>query len=378
VVSKARDGVSVPFLDLAPVHRPLKDAIVADVAELIASGAFTNGPQVAEFEQAFARYCGTDFCVGLASGLDALRLGLLAAGLQPGDEVIVPALTFIATFEAVTQAGGVPVVVDVTEDDYCLDAAAVESAISDRTRVLLPVHLYGQLANVTALADIARRYRVELLEDACQAHGAERDGFRAGATGIAGAFSFYPTKNLGAMGDAGALVTHDAALAAEVRVLREHGQRTKYDHREPGWTARLDTIQAIALAHKLPLLDRWNDDRRRIAADYTSALEGVGDLGLPPVAANSGSVWHLYVVRTGDPARLADYLRRRGIHTGRHYPEPVHLSKAYAPLGYGPGSFPVAEAVAQNSLSLPLFPGMTEAQVDAVVEGIESFFREFP
>ena len=295
-------------------------------------------------------------------------------GLERGEEVVVPAATFAATFEAVTQAGGVPVVADVREDDYCLDPDAAAAAISPRTRFLLPVHLYGQMADLRALTRVASRHAVGIVEDACQAHGAERDGSAAGTVGIAAAFSFYPAKNLGAIGDAGALVTNDEEVAETVRSLREHGQGRKYHHALEGYTARLDTIQALALLHKLPHLDGWTAERRAIAAHYTAELAGVGDLRLPVVPPGSEPVWHLYVVRTADPAALADFLAERGIGSGRHYPEPPHLSEAYAGLGYRPGAFPVAEALSREALSLPLFPGMTEAQLDAVVHAVRTFF----
>jgi dTDP-4-amino-4,6-dideoxygalactose transaminase len=366
--------VSVPFLDLDASHAKLKDAILTDVAALIDSGAFANGPHVAEFEAAYATYCGTSSCVGLASGLDALRLGLIATGIEPGDEVIVPAYTFVATAEAVAQAGGVPVVVDASEDDYNLDVEAVAAAVTPRTRFVMPVHLYGQLADVRALRALAERHELTILEDACQAHGADRDGLRAGALGAAAAFSFYPAKNLGAMGDAGALVTNDASLAELVRALREHGQKHKYHHELEGYTARLDTIQAAVLLRKLPLLDGWNDERREVARFYTDALGGVGDLRLPQVPDGSNPVWHLYVVRTRKPETLAAFLRERGIGSGRHYPEPVHLTGAYAHLGYARGAFPVAERLAAEVLSLPIFPGITEPQLEAVVDAVAAYF----
>lgn len=364
----------VPFLDLEPSHRPVKAAILADVEALLDSGAFTNGRQVAEFETAFASYCGTNHCVGVASGLDALRLALQACDLEPGDEVILPANTFVATAEAVSQAGGTPVLVDASETDYNIDVRAVEAAVGPRTRFLLPVHLYGQLADVAALREIARRHDLTIVEDACQAHGAERDGIRAGSGGTAAAFSFYPGKNLGAIGDAGALVTDSESLRDRMRALREHGQRTKYHHDWIGWTSRLDTIQAIALAHKLPLLDGWNQERREAAAFYFDALAGVGDLVMPPVPPGSEPVWHLFVVRTADPDALGTFLRERGIGTGRHYPQPVHLTKAYAGLGHRSGAFPVAEAIAAGCLSLPIFPGMGEAQLAAVCEAVAAYF----
>jgi dTDP-3-amino-3,4,6-trideoxy-alpha-D-glucose transaminase len=374
IAARASSGLGVPFYDLGPSSAAFRAALLEDVASLLDSGAFTNGPAVAEFEEAFARYVGARSCVGLASGLDALRLGLLAAGIDRGDEVVVPAATFAATFEAVTQAGGVPVVADVREDDYGLDPDAASSAVSPRTRFLLPVHLYGQMADLSALSQVAARHGVRIIEDACQAHAAERDGSTAGTVGVAAAFSFYPAKNLGAIGDAGALVTDDDELAATVRSLREHGQARKYHHALEGYTARLDTIQALALLHKLPHLDGWTAERRAIASQYTAELAGIGDLRLPVVPPGSEPVWHLFVVRTADPAALADFLAERGIGSGRHYPEPPHLSEAYSGLGYRPGAFPVAEALSREALSLPLFPGMTDAQLDAVVQAVKTFF----
>jgi dTDP-4-amino-4,6-dideoxygalactose transaminase len=365
---------AVPFVDLNRLNEPVRAEFLEAVSALVESGAFVNGPAVGSFEQAFASYCGTADAVGVASGLDALRLALLAAGLERGDEVVVPAQTFVATLEAVTQAGGTPVPAEIGATDYNLDPAAAEAAVTSRTRFLLPVHLYGQMADMVSLRSVAERNGVAIIEDACQAHGAERDGLRSGAGGLAGAFSFYPAKNLGAMGDAGALTTDDESLAESVRALREHGQRRKYHHDLEGYTARLDTIQAIVLELKLRLLDGWNEERRSAARFLSDALAGVGDLTVPQVAAGSTPVWHLYVVRTADPEALGEFLRARRIATGRHYPEPVHLAPAYAHLGYTEGSFPIAEQVAREGLSLPLFPGITEDQLTAVAEGIQAFF----
>jgi dTDP-4-amino-4,6-dideoxygalactose transaminase len=370
----AQPDVRVPFLDLSPANAPIREQLLADIGDLLETGAFTNGPAVARFEAAFAEYCGVEHCVGVSSGLDALRLGLLAGGLEPGAEVVVPAATFVATLEAVTQAGGIPVVVDVSESDYCVDPAAAAAAIGPKTHSLMPVHLYGQMADMQALSRLADEKGVTILEDACQAHGAERDGVRAGAGGAAAAFSFYPGKNLGAAGDAGALVTRDGDMAGVVRALREHGQTAKYRHTYEGWTARLDTIQALVLSHKLPLLDDWNEQRRLAARFYDEALRDVGDLVLPPVPTGSTHVWHLYVVRTGDPEAPAAFLREHGIGTGRHYPDPVHLTDAYVHLGYRPGEFPVAEALARECLSLPMFPGITEGQLAAVADAVSAFF----
>jgi dTDP-4-amino-4,6-dideoxygalactose transaminase len=366
--------IRVPFLDLAPMHAALKDAILAEIAEVVDAGAFSNGRQVGEFETAFADYCRTEHCIGVASGLDALRLALQASEIEPGDEVVLPANTFVATAEAVTQAGGIPVLADVTETDYNVDTDAVEAAITQRTRFLLPVHLYGQMADMHALRRLAVRHDLTILEDACQAHGAERQGLRAGAAGDAAAFSFYPGKNLGAFGDAGALVTNSAELRDRVRALREHGQAAKYHHDWIGWTSRLDTVQGVVLSHKLPHLDSWNRQRRAIADTYLERLAGVGDLLLPRVAPSSDPVWHLFVLRTAVPAELAEHLQSRGIGTGRHYPEPIHLTQAYNSLGLAAGAFPVTERLARECLSLPVFPGMTTQQVDAVVHTVTEYF----
>ncbi len=372
-VSRAAAPWTVPFLNLDEQHAELKPDVLAAVSDLIDSGSFTNGPQVSEFEAEWARYCGAAYAVGVASGLDALRLGLVAAGIEPGDEVIVPAMTFVATLEAVIQAGGVPILVDISEADYGLDATAADAAIGLRTRFLLPVHLYGQMADMTALTTLADECGLGIIEDACQAHGARRAGFTAGRAGsIAAAFSFYPAKNLGAMGDAGALVTDDPELAQVVRALREHGQIEKYEHLLEGYTARLDTIQALVLLLKLPMLDRWNEQRRAAAQFYLDNLQDT-DLTLPRVPATSEPVWHLFVVRTPARELLADFLRARGIATGRHYPAPVHLAPAYGHLGRGPGAFPVAEELARESLSLPLFPGITEEELVVVVEAVRDF-----
>lgn len=366
--------VRVPFVDLSSQTRAVRSEVLADVGCLLDDGAFVNGPAVAAFEEAFAEFCGTEACVGVASGLDALRLALLAAGLEAGDEVIVPAMTFVATFEAVVQAGGVPVPVDVRSDDVGIDVAAAEAACTPRTRFVMPVHLYGHPVDVVPLGDLASRRGLAIVEDACQAHGAERDGIRAGRAGLAAAFSFYPSKNLGAAGDAGALVTDDLVLAERVRALRQHGESRRYHSDAVGYTARLDTIQALVLLRKLPHLGAWTAERIEAAARYAEELEGVGDLRLPGTAPRTTHVWHLYTVRTADPQSLAEHLASQGIGTGRHYPEAPHLSGAFAHLGHGAGSFPVTEAIARETLSLPLFAGISEEQQTAVVSAVRDYF----
>jgi dTDP-4-amino-4,6-dideoxygalactose transaminase len=369
-----RGGPTVPFVDLRPSTDAVRSALLSDIGELLDAGAFVNGPAVEAFERELAATCQRRNAVGTASGLDALTIGLRALGLEEGDEVIVPAMTFVATFEAVVHAGGRVVVVDVRDDDACMDPAAVPEAVGPRTRFLLPVHLYGQMADMRALGRMAADAGLEILEDACQAHGAERDGLGAGTAGAAAAFSFYPSKNLGAMGDAGALVLDDDDAAGTARALREHGQTGPYRSDHVGMTSRLDTLQALVLLHKLPLLPRWNAERAQAAAFYNEALAEVGDIRPPATVPGSKHVWHVYAIRTRDPEALGAYLSSRGIGTKRHYPEAPHLSAAFAYLGCPAGSFPVAEAIARETLSLPLFPGITEEQMHAVVEGVADFF----
>jgi dTDP-4-amino-4,6-dideoxygalactose transaminase len=353
----------------------VKQQILDRIGQTIDRGDFTNGEAVAEFERRFADYCGLRHCVGVSSGLDALHLSLAASGIAPGDGVIVPASTFAATFEAVIQAGGSPIVVDIADVDYNLDVGQTESAARGGATHILPVHLYGQMADMRELSRIAEAHGLEIVEDACQAHGARRDGLSAGQAARAAAFSFYPAKNLGAMGDAGALVTDDAALAAHVKALREHGETSKYHHEYVGYTARLDTIQAIVLLEKLPLLDEWNRQRREAARLYEQSLSEIEGLRLPPVPDRSEPVWHLYVVRTPQPDLLAAFLAERGIQTARHYPHPPHLAPAYRALGFAPGDFPVAEALAREALSLPLYPGISDAQLEWVCEAVHDYFR---
>ena len=367
--------VVVPFVDLAASNGAVRERVLQRIAETMDRGDFTNGQAVAAFERVFASRLGRRHCVAVSSGLDALRLSFLASVLAPGAGVIVPAMTFAATFEAVVQAGGAPVVVDVGEDDDNLDVAETERVASSQgVTHLLPVHLYGQMADMRRLSRVAKLQGLQIVEDACQALGAGRDGLTAGSLGHAAAFSFYPTKNLGAMGDAGALVTDDDELAERALALRVHGETRKYHHEYVGYTARLDTIQAVVLLEKLPLVDEWNRQRQAAAEFYADALAGLEDAGLRvPRHLSTDSVWHLYVVRTPNADGLASFLADRGIQTGRHYPEPPHLTPAFRNLGFGPGDFPRAEALAREGLSLPLYPGISEAQLERVCDAVRSY-----
>jgi dTDP-4-amino-4,6-dideoxygalactose transaminase len=364
----------IPFRDLRALHDGLRDELLEGIADLLETDSFTNGPQVEEFEQAYAGYCRSAFCVGLGSGIDAIRLGLIAAGIEDGDEVIAPANSFIATYAAIRQAGGVPVLVDATETDYNIDVEAAEAAIGERTRFLLPVHLHGQMADMRALVGVAKRHGLHLFEDACQAHGAERDGLRAGGSGVAGAFSFWPGKNLGAAGDAGCLVTDDAALATRVRALGEHGQVVMFEYEYEGYTSRLDTLQAVVLLRKLPHLERWNDERRAIAAFYHAALADVGDVEPLPVPPGSAPVWYLYPLLSARRDQIVEELASRGIRAGRQTRQPVHLAPAFAWLDHRAGEFPVTERLAFETLFLPLYPGLQEEELESVVAAVAAAF----
>ncbi len=363
--------LSVPFLDLSPQTRAVRDAVLSDFGALCDTNAFTNGSVCTTFEEAFGVWVGATHAVGVASGTDALRLGLLAHGLEPGSEVICPANTFVATVEAIRQAGLTPRLVDVRDDDYTIDLDAAESVVGRRTAAVMLVHLYGQMADTRTAKRIAERHGLSVLEDACQAHGATRGGVRAGAALDGAAFSFYPGKNLGAFGDAGAWCTNDPDAARVVRALREHGQYAKHHHAIEGYTARLDALQAVVLLHKLRFVEQWTRERRAAAAYYSEALGDVDGVVLPYVPDGSDPVWHLYVIRTADPDALCAALAERGIATGRHYPIPVHQTKAYRHLGRD-GAFPVTERLARETLSLPMFPGITVSQLDAVCDAVRS------
>jgi dTDP-4-amino-4,6-dideoxygalactose transaminase len=362
----------VPFLDLKAQHDPLKAEILSAMGEVIDCNAFAGGPFVKKFEEEFAAYCHTKFAVGLGNGTDALWLALLGLGVGPGDEVITVPNTFIATAEAISLTGAKPVFVDVDARTYTLDPSLLEAAITKKTKAIIPVHLYGQMADMDPIMSIATRHGLTVIEDACQAHGAEYKGRRAGSIGHAGCFSFYPGKNLGAWGEAGAVTTNDRTLAEKMMMFRDHGQETKYNHSIIGWNARMDGIQAAVLRVKLKKLDSFNSARRAHAARYLEALAGIDAVVVEPPAHYGLHVYHLFVVRVAERDRIIQQLAKEGISCAIHYPNPVHLLKAYKGLGLTAGSFPVTEKFATEIVSLPMFPELTEAQAYAVVSGLQA------
>ncbi|HEY9473594.1 MAG TPA: DegT/DnrJ/EryC1/StrS family aminotransferase [Mycobacteriales bacterium] len=365
----------VPFVDLVAQHAEVAAEVANGLAELFASTAFVGGPAVAAFEAEFARYVGVSHCVGVGNGTDAIELALRAVGVGPGDECVLPANTFVATAEAVARAGARPVLVDCREDTYLMDTDAVAAALTERTRAILPVHLYGQTVPVERLLPLAERVGAVVVEDAAQAQGASRHGVHAGALGQVAATSFYPGKNLGAYGDAGAVLTGDGSLAERLRLLRSHGEPRRYDHSVLGFNSRLDSMQAVVLSAKLRRLERWNAARRAAAARYHELLAGVDGVVRPVTEEGNEHVWHLYVVRVPDRDLVLKALREAGIGAGIHYPTPVHLTGAFESLGYGPGSFPVAERVAGQLLSLPIHPHLTVDQQELVVAVVAGALR---
>ncbi len=360
----------VPFVDLKAQLAELRDEVVPRIMAVIDDSSFILGPDVTTFEDNFAAYVGTRFCVGVDSGTAALQLALSAMNVGPGDEVIVPANTFIASAIAVSEVGARPVFVDV-DASYLIDPALLDAALTPRTKAIMPVHLYGQAVPMDPVLAFARKHGLRIIEDACQAHGARWKGRRVGSFGDAGCFSFYPGKNLGAYGDAGAVVTNDVTICESVRLLRDLGQRKKYEHLVRAGNCRLDSVQAAVLDVKLRHLDRWNDARRRHADAYDAKLSRIGIT--PPLRSHDEAhVYHLYVIEVDDRAGVQEILARRGVATGVHYPVPIHLQPAYADLGLPRGSFPRTERSAERILSLPMFAELTEEQIDFVVGGIEA------
>lgn len=363
---------AIPFLDVEGLHASIQTELEAAWHRVLAGGQFIMGDELAAFEEEFARYCEASYCIGVGNGLDALTLILRALDIGPGDEVIVPSMTFIATWLAVSATGAVPVPVEPGPSGFNIDPRGVEARITPRTRAIVPVHLYGQPADLSALSGIARRHSLALIEDAAQAHGARHRGARVGSLGTAAGFSFYPGKNLGALGDGGAVVTTDSALAERVRRLRNYGSSRKYVHEEQGVNSRLDELQAALLRVKLRHLDRWNSARRDAVLHYHKLLAG-GDVELPSEAPDTEAVWHLFVVRSHARDALQSHLAARGVNSVIHYPVPPHLQGAYRDGGWRQGSLPVAERLAAEVLSLPMGPTVTPAQIEAVAAAVLSF-----
>jgi dTDP-4-amino-4,6-dideoxygalactose transaminase len=369
------ERAAVPMTRLDNGDPELLDELLGAVERVARQSAFTLGPEVQGFEEEFAAYCGSRHAIGLSSGTDALVLALRALDVGPGDEVVVPANSFIATAEAVTLVGARPRFADVDPETALLTADLIEPVLGPRTRCIMPVHLYGRTVDLQPILELSRKIGATVVEDACQAHGALLAGRRAGTVGVCGAFSFYPAKNLGAWGDGGALVTDDPAIADRVRLLRSHGERPRYHHRIPGTTARLDAIQAAILRVKLRRLDGWNDDRRRIAGVLTTALHGAPVRVPAPITADGDHVFHQYVVRAAARDSLREHLAGHGIATAIHYPVPLHRTAAYATGVAKNGVAPAAEALAESSLSLPMHPGLTPSEVERIAAAVHSFFE---
>lgn len=363
--------MKVPFLDLKSQYEAIQNEITKAINDVIGKTAFAGGPFVQKFEEEFAAFCGTKQCIGVGSGTDALWLALVGLGIGPGDEVITVPNTFIATAEAISFCGAKPVFVDVDEMTYNMDPGHVEAAITPRTKAIIPVHLFGQMADMDPIMEIARKHGLLVIEDACQAHGAEYKGKMAGTIGDAGCFSFYPGKNLGAYGEAGAVVTNNADLDKKVRMLRDHGQAKKYYHGLIGWNARMDGIQGAILSVKLKHLPAWNEARRNNAKSYNDLLGNVNGVVIPGEAPFSRHVYHLYVIRVKDRDALIAALAGKDVHCGIHYPIPLHLQDAYQFLGKRKGSFPIAEKSASEFVSLPMFPELTQVMIEHAVKGLK-------
>lgn len=367
--------MTIPFLSFAPQHGPIRAEVLAAIADVYDRQWYVLGEQVSAFEAEYSAFNDVAHTVGVANGLDALHLGLEALGVQPGDEVIVPSNTYIATWLAVSFVGGVPVPVEPNPQTYNLDPASLEAAITPRTKGIVPVHLYGQACEMGPILAIAQRHGLWVMEDNAQAQGAAWEGRRTGSFGQVNGTSFYPGKNLGALGDAGAVTTNDEALAARLRTLRNYGSQQKYYNEVIGHNSRLDELQAAVLRVKLPQLAAWTAQRQQVASLYNEHLAGLADLVLPTVAAGATHVYHLYVVRSSRRDALQRHLTAQGIGTLIHYPVPPHMQQAYEPLQQPAGSFPIAEQLAATCLSLPMWPGMTESHVATVAAAIRSFYQ---
>ena len=364
--------MTVPFVSFRPMERELDRDLRDAFERVFARSWYIGGQEDAAFEKSFAAYCGTEHCVGVGNGLDALMLALRALGVGEGDEVIVPSNTYIATALAVSYVGAKPVFVEPRLDTFNIDPERIEQAVTDKTRAIMPVHLYGQACDMDSIMTIAHRHALFVVEDCAQAHGATCKGKKVGSFGDAAGFSFYPGKNLGALGDAGAVVTNDAALAEKVRALGNYGSDYKYHHLYKGCNSRLDELQAAFLAAKLPLLERMNAERRRIAERYCAEITNPRVVK-PFVAADCVPVWHIFALRCGERDALERHLLERGIGTNKHYPTPIHLQGAYAELRLPEGSLPIAEEISRTELSLPMYYGMSEEEIGCVIDAVNSF-----
>lgn len=362
--------MNVPFINLNAAYAELQEELTAAYQKVMASGWYILGPEVENFEAAFASYCESRHCISVGNGLEALCLILRALDVGTGDEVIVPAHTFVATWLAATQVGAIPVPVDADEQSCNISVEEIEAAITPRTKAIIAVHLYGHPADMDAINEIAARHDLKVIEDAAQAHGSRYKGRRTGSLGHAAGFSFYPTKNLGAFGDAGAITTNDDNLAGRIRALRNYGSVKKYEHDIKGGNSRLDELQAAFLSVKLAKLDEWNARRRQVAESYVRRLSDLSTISLPDISGEAQTAWYLFVIRSSKRAALQEHLKRAGIETLIHYPVPPHLTKAFAPLKLRKGSFPVAERLADQILSLPFGPHMTGTEVDRVADAI--------
>jgi dTDP-4-amino-4,6-dideoxygalactose transaminase len=366
----------IPFVDLQAQYQTIAPEINAAIQGVLDRSDYVLGNEVRLFEDDFAKYIGTAHALSVGSGLDALQLALRAYGIGPGDEIITAANTFIATALAIVAVGAKPVLAEMDPTTYNIAPAAIEASITSRTRGIMPVHLYGQPADMEPILAIAKKHNLLVIEDAAQAHGAKYAGKRAGAWGHAAAFSFYPGKNLGAYGDGGIITTNDAAIAEKIRYLRNYGQKVKYEHVVAGTNSRLDTIQAAILRVKLRYLDRWNAQRNEHAAAYSAALAD-GSFVLPKVAENRSHIFHLYVLQVENRAAIQEFLNQHGIATGIHYPIPIHLQEACRHLGYRRGDFPLTEQASARILSLPMFPELTAQQRESIVEALLQSSRDF-
>lgn len=366
--------MKVPFLDLRAPHAELRQELDTAYNRVLEAGWFILGEETEKFESAFADFSEVTGCVGVGNGLDALHLALLAHGIAKGDEVIVPSNTYIATWLAISYAGAIPVPVEPDPDSHNLDPAAIEAAITTRTRAIMPVHLYGRIADMAAICAVAAKHDLVVIEDCAQAHGARQNGKPAGAWGHSAAWSFYPGKNLGALGDGGAVTTSDPHVADRLRLLRNYGSRVKYHNEIRGFNSRLDPLQAAFLLAKLPLLDEWNSRRESVASRYSQAFQN-SELTVPLPGKPGEHVWHLYVIQHDRRDALQKYLTDCGIGTLIHYPVPPHLSEAYSDFGYKRGSFPIAEALASRVLSLPIGPHLQSSDVDYVIDRVLAFTR---